>query len=163
MKKVLDFFDNFEERMLVIILPIMVITIFMATFFRFTKLMSVPWAEELARYLMIWLVFLGIGAGAKENKHFTVDNVVMAFPKSTHRAFFILRTIIIVSYSVIIAYIGTGLIKSLRLMNQSSPALRVPIWTMYAAIIVGMILMIIRTLQFAYKYLKTDMKDITDI
>lgn len=160
MKKVLDFFDNFEERMLVVILPLMVITIFMATFFRFTKLVSVPWAEELARYLMIWLVFLGIGVGAKENKHFTVDNVVMAFPKSTHRAFFILRTAIIVSYCGIISYIGMGLVKSLRLMNQSSPALRFPMWMMYGSIIVGMLLMIIRTLQFAYKFLKTDSTDI---
>lgn len=56
MKKVLDFFENFEEKALSVILSAMVITIFIATFFRFTKIMIIPWAEELARYLMIWLV-----------------------------------------------------------------------------------------------------------
>jgi TRAP-type C4-dicarboxylate transport system permease small subunit len=59
MKKVLDFFENFEEKSLSVILSAMVITIFIATFFRFTKIMIIPWAEELARYLMIWLVFFG--------------------------------------------------------------------------------------------------------
>ena len=45
MKKVLDFLDNFEEKALSIILSAMVITIFIATFFRFTKIMIIPWAD----------------------------------------------------------------------------------------------------------------------
>lgn len=42
MKKVLDFLDNFEERAITVILPLMVFVVFMATFFRFTKLMIIP-------------------------------------------------------------------------------------------------------------------------
>ncbi|MDF2615623.1 MAG: hypothetical protein K0Q47_278 [Sedimentibacter sp.] len=151
MKKVLDFLDNFEERALTVILSLMVVCIFMATFFRFTKIMIIPWAEELARYLMVWLVFLGIGAGAKSNRHFTVDNLVNALPKSTHKAFFILRTAIIVVYCSIIVFIGAGLINSLKMMGQSSPALRVPMWAIYSAIPIGLVLMIVRTMQFVIR------------
>jgi len=150
-KKVLYILDNFEEKALTVILSIMVVIIFMATFFRFTKIMIIPWAEELARYLMVWLVFLGIGAGAKSNRHFTVDNLVNALPKSTHKAFFILRTTIIVVYCGIISYIGFGLINSLKMMGQSSPALRTPMWFVYSAIPIGLILMIVRTLQFVIR------------
>lgn len=147
MKKVLDFFENFEEKALSIILSVMVITIFMATFFRFTNIMIIPWAEELARYLMIWLVFLGIGAGAKTNRHFTVDNLVNVFPASTHKAFFILRTVIIVVYCGFISYVGFNLVKALMDMGQTTPALRGPMWFMYSAIPVGLLLMIVRTIQ----------------
>ena len=58
MKKIIDFLDNFEEKIITIILPLMVIVVFMATFFRYTGLANFPWAEELSRYLMIWIVFL---------------------------------------------------------------------------------------------------------
>ncbi len=151
LKKLLNILDNFEEKALTVILSIMVVVIFMATFFRFTKILIIPWAEELARYLMVWLVFFGIGAGAKNNRHFTVDNLVNALPKSTHKTFFIIRTAIIVVYCSFIGYVGFGLIKSLKIMGQTSPALRMPIWLVYAAVPVGLTIMIVRTLQFTIR------------
>ena len=156
MKRVLNFFEDFEEKALTVILSIMVLTIFMATFFRFTKIMIIPWAEELARYLMIWLVFLGIGAGAKANRHFTVDNLVNAFPASTHKAFFIIRTVIIVIYCGFISYVGFSLVKSLKIMGQTTPALRVPMWFVYSAVPIGLLLMVVRTIQYVIRKYEQD-------
>jgi len=31
------------------------------------------WTEELSRYLLIWTVFLGIGVGIKNDRHFAMD------------------------------------------------------------------------------------------
>jgi len=31
------------------------------------------WSEELARFLLIWMVFLGIGVGVKNDAHFSMD------------------------------------------------------------------------------------------
>lgn len=159
MKKVLDFLDNFEERAITVILPLMVFVVFMATFFRFTKLMIIPWSEELARYLMVWTVFLGIGVGAKNNAHFTVDNFVNALPKSTHKISFLLRTVIIVGFCGFMTYVSVGLIQKLAAMGQKTPALQLPTWLIYSAIPVGLTLMVIRTLQFAIKKFKAE-KDI---
>jgi TRAP-type C4-dicarboxylate transport system permease small subunit len=33
------------------------------------------WSEELARYILIWMVFLGIGVGVKNDGHFAMDVV----------------------------------------------------------------------------------------
>lgn len=156
MKKLLDFLNNFEERVLTFILPIMVIVVFLATFFRFTKLAIIPWSEELARYLMIWIIFLGIGAGAKNNRHFTVDNFVASMPKSTHKAFFILRTALTMGFCIAIVILSSKLIGKLQTMGQSSPALRIPMWMMYSAIPIGCILMIIRSIQFLIKKIKEE-------
>lgn len=156
MKKLLDFLDNFEERAITVILPLMVIVVFMATFFRFTKLMIIPWSEELARYLMIWIVFLGIGVGAKNNAHFTVDNFVNSLPKSSHKAAFILRTAIIVGFCGFMTYVSVGLVSRLSAMGQKTPALQLPTWLIYSAIPVGLTLMVIRTLQFAIKKIQSE-------
>lgn len=111
--------------------------------------------EELARYLMIWLVFLGIGVGAKNNSHFTVDNLVNALPKSLHVPAFILRTLIIIGFCGYMLYNSINLISRIAAMGQLSPALRIPIWIAYSAIPVGLTLMIVRTIQFAVlKYKK---------
>ena len=31
------------------------------------------WSEELARFILIWMVFLGIGVGVKNDAHFAMD------------------------------------------------------------------------------------------
>ena len=160
MKKFLNFIDNFEEKILTILLPIMVIVVFAATFFRFTKLMIIPWSEELARYIMVWIIFLGIGVGAKTNSHFTVDNLVNALPKSTHKAFFIIRSAIIIGFCGVIIYISIGFINSLMSMGQVSPSLQIPMWIAYAAVPVGMVLMIVRTIQYVVRKFKEEKESI---
>ncbi len=159
MKKLLNFLDNFEERAITALLPLMVFVVFMATFFRFTKLMIIPWSEELARYLMVWIVFLGIGVGAKNNAHFTVDNFVNALPRSTHKAAFLLRSVIIIGFCGFMTYVSIGLISRLAAMGQRTPAMQWPTWLVYSAVPVGLTLMVVRTLQFVIKKLKSDKQE----
>ena len=85
-----------------------------------------------------------------------MDNFVNALPKSTHKAAFILRTLIIIGFCAFMTYVSTGLINRLALMGQKTPALQLPTWTMYSAIPVGLTLMVVRTLQFALRKLKVD-------
>lgn len=156
MKKILKFLDNFEENAITVLLPLMVIIIFMATFFRFTKIMIIPWSEEAARYMMIWIVFLGIGVGAKNNTHFTVDNFVNALPKSTNKVTFILRTLIILGFCGLMTYISGGLVSKLYKMGQVTPAMQIPTWVIYSAVPVGLTLMFVRTLQYCIRKLRKE-------
>jgi C4-dicarboxylate transporter DctQ subunit len=134
----------------------MVVVIFLATFFRFTKLLIIPWSEEVARYMMIWIVFLGIGVGAKKNSHFTVDNFVNMLPSSTNKITYVLRTVIIIGFCGFMTYVSVGLIGKLRVMGQVTPAMQIPTWTMYSAVPVGLTLMVVRTLQFALRKFKSE-------
>ncbi len=151
MKKILKFLDNFEENAITVLLPCMVIIIFIATFFRFTKIMIIPWSEEAARYMMIWIVFLGIGVGAKNNAHFTVDNFVNALPESTKKYTFMLRTLIILGFCGFMTYVSVGLVSKLLKMGQVTPAMQLPTWIVYSAMPVGLTLMLVRTLQYAIR------------
>jgi len=58
------------EFSLVFLLALMLIVIFVATVGRFTEIIIIDWAEELARYSMIWIVFIGIIIGAKGRRAF---------------------------------------------------------------------------------------------
>ena len=50
-------------------------------FMRYVLAKSLPWPEELTRYLFIWFVFLGISYGIRYNIHIKVDIIETVFPK----------------------------------------------------------------------------------
>ncbi|KJS82883.1 MAG: hypothetical protein JM58_13835 [Peptococcaceae bacterium BICA1-8] len=154
MKKILGLLDNFEENIISVLLPLMCILVFMATFFRYTELIILPWAEELARYLMIWIVFLGIGTGAKKNRHFAVEVFVKAMPQATHKYFHIFKILVISSFLTFVIYLSINLMKVQIMMGQTSPALNIPMWVAYLAVPVGCGLMVFRTIEHSVKEFK---------
>lgn len=151
MKKLINFLDNWEENIITVLLPLMVIVVFLATFFRFVKLPVMPWGEELARYLMVWIVFLGLGTGAKKNAHFFVQILINAMPEFTHRYINIFRTAVVTAFCFIIILLSIQVIQAQIMMGQISPSLRIPMWIAYLAIPVGCATMIIRSIQYLVK------------
>ncbi len=145
MKKVID---NFEEFFLAVFLLAMVIIVFVNTVGRYTGWFSIDWAEESARYMMIWLVFLGISAAAKKNAHFAVGAIFMVTPVKVHipiRAFILIMVLV---FTVTATALGFKYSTNLYNMGQTSPALSIPMWVMYGAIPVGCCLMAIRSIQY---------------
>lgn len=150
MKKLTNYFDNFEENTITVLLPIMCLLVFASTFFRYTKLLSIPWAEELARYLMVWIVFLGVGTAAKKSSHFAVEVFVKLWPAGVQRGFTIVRFVIVTAFCLLVIKLSITIAKMQMMMGQSSPALHLPMWIPYAAIPIGCVLMIIRSSQQIY-------------
>ena len=126
----------------------MVIIVFVNTVGRYSGWFAIDWAEESARYMMIWLVFLGISAAAKKNSHFAVGAIFMITPVKVHipiRAFIL---ILVLLFTVTATALGTKYAMNLYKMGQTSPALSIPMWVMYGAIPVGCGLMAIRSIQY---------------
>ncbi|GMQ57635.1 hypothetical protein AN1V17_20300 [Vallitalea sediminicola] len=144
MRKILN---NLEEYILIIIFPIMTITVFISTIFRYFKLGAIPWSEELARYLMIWIAYIGASLGIKKNAHLGVEIVVNKLPKKLKAASKYLRIAIILMFNFLIITFSFKIINHQMNIGQLSPALAIPIWYAYLAIPVGALLMIIRSIQ----------------
>ena len=150
MSRVKYILNNFEEILIAVMLPLMVVIIFVGTAGRYSKLFLLPWAEEFARYLMIWVVFLGIGAGAKRNAHFVVEVLMLILPKGLKKYLRIFTTLFIAAFMAVLIYYSSTLIRRIFGMGQISPSMGIPIWTIYAAIPVGCALMAVRTIQKCY-------------
>lgn len=150
------FIDNFEEFFLAILLPCMCIIVFANTVGRYSGMFSIDWAEESARYMMIWLVFLGISAAAKKNAHFAVGVVFLFTPRKLHIPirFFIL--VIVLIFTITATVLGFQYAVRLHAMGQISPALAIPMWVMYGTIPVGCCLMSIRSVQHFVRECRRD-------
>ena len=144
----LKFFDKFEEYVLLLLFPLMVCVVFIATAARYFDLFPMFWGEELARYIMIYLVYTAAGLAMKHGGHVSVSFLVDKIKsKKIRLGFDIFRiTTILFFTSTIVIMISEIIISQIRI-GQTSPALFMPIWIMYGAVPFGMVLVSVRAVQ----------------
>ncbi|MDL2209791.1 TRAP transporter small permease [Desulfovibrio sp. OttesenSCG-928-O18] len=141
-------FDNFEEYCVLILFPIMVTVVLIATFARYSQLFQMFWGEELARYVMVYLGYLGIALAMKRRAHIGVTALTDRVKgRAGKRAVLVVQTVIILAFCAVISAFLFSLIGKQLNIGQTSPALELPIWVPYAGVPLGMILLAIRTCQ----------------
>jgi TRAP-type transport system small permease protein len=133
------------------ILASMAIMVFANVALRFLTDHSILWVEEVSRYLMIWLTFLGSGIVLRYGAHIGVDTLQERFPRQAP----VLRAIIFALLLVFfVAMVGLGLRYALLTWAQTTPVMQIPVGAVYLAMPVGFILMIVHLLMMAAPYVR---------
>jgi C4-dicarboxylate transporter DctQ subunit len=145
------FLNNIEEIIVVPLVAVMTVVIVMQVIFRYVLKGSLPWSEELARYLMVWVTFVGASIGVKKGAHVGVEALVMALPKKAQTIAKYLGIIISVIFCIVVFSAGLGILQKQIIGHQVSPAMRIPMWWAYAAVPVGAFLMAVRFIQLLFK------------
>lgn len=146
--KALRFLDeNIEKMLCVIALALMSAVIVAQVFCRYVLNSSLSWSEELARYLFIWMIYIGISYGVKLDKHICVDAVYSFAPKSIKRYYAIVSYLLFLLFAVAMVYFGILVVGMQISSGQVSPAMGVPMQYVYAAPVVGFVLTAIRLVQ----------------
>ncbi|WP_134702806.1 TRAP transporter small permease [Ammoniphilus sp. YIM 78166] len=104
-------------------------------------LFSAPpsWSEELARYLMIWLTFLGAAIAFRTNAHLGLDFFVGLLPGKGQRwVSWMVGALLLVVLGLIFSK-GFEVAQSMK--SQLSPAMRISMAYPYMAVPVGTFLM----------------------
>ncbi len=112
---------------------------------------SLAWAEEAARYMMIWAALLGAGLALRAGAHIAVDILPEALPELAAR---VLRAIILLAvagFLVLLAELGMGYAEFA--MMQRTPVLRLPQGWIYMAIPIGCMLMLAHLLMIARDFI----------
>ena len=133
-----------ENALVTVSLLLMIVVVFFQVFFRYVIHYSLPWSEELARYLMTWVVFVGASMGAKEGVHIGVAAFVNIMPRWFRKADVIFSGLCSVAFGVILSWIGFLAVRHIASMGQISPAMELPMWIAYLPIFVGSLFMAIR-------------------
>ncbi|KQP05125.1 TRAP transporter small permease [Pseudorhodoferax sp. Leaf265] len=105
---------------------------------------SVPWSEELARYLMVWCIFLGAAVASRAGDLIAVESLVDALPA---RIGWRLK---MVAYVATIAFLATLVWLGWRWVEfgegESSTVMNLPMSWVYLALPVGAALTIVNIL-----------------
>lgn len=147
LKRILANVNTFTEYLVSALLVLMVVVVFLQVIFRFVLHASLPWSEELSRYILVWLSFLGAAIGVRKGAHIGVEVVVSLFPKTLKvAATLFVHAVSMVFFSLLIFY-GWRILGVVG--RQLSPAME---WSMaipYSAICVGGALMFAYALEHA--------------
>lgn len=108
---------------------------------------GVPWAEELVRYEIIWMVFIGGSVAARKGIHIGIDILATFSPPKIRTVIHLIINAISLLFCVFLTVMGIDLITQAKMFGQVAPALQVPIWIVQMAVPIGGALMALRFLQ----------------
>ncbi|KYO66908.1 TRAP transporter small permease [Thermovenabulum gondwanense] len=151
MKKIMRFFNNIEEYLVIVLIFAMTIVVTLQVIFRFILKASLPWSEEFARYMLVWATFLGASIGVKRGAHIGVEAFTMLLPKNIKKYIQYFAIILCIIFCLIVFKESISIIQKQIINHQVSPAMRIPMWWAYMAIPTGMLFMAVRFLQAIIK------------
>ena len=133
--------------LLMALLALMSALVFANVVLRYTTGDSIVWAEELSRYLMIWLTFLGAGLVLRYGGHLAVDNLQDLLPAPAGRWLRALIVLCVAGFAVCMIWIGTD--YTLRTWAQTTPVMELPFGLIYSALPVGFLFLLFHLAMMA--------------
>lgn len=136
MKKALLLIKNLLNKIGLVLLVLIVITVFIQVFSRYVLQMPLTLSEEFAKLCFVWMIFLGLGLVSDENGHIQVEFFVELFSSKVQLIIKKLMDLVLIAFLVTIFFQGLDFVKAQHGMR--SIALNVPITVFSWAIPVGM-------------------------
>ncbi len=152
--------ERFAERVaywtgicVMVLVAAFTLLIAVSVFLRYGLSRGLDWTEELGRYLMIWMGFLGASLALRNGAHVGVDMVRATLPRAVRRVVILIGSLIICSFFVMVTYQGIRLVSMVQ--EQESLVLPISMFWPYLAIPVGTLLMLVQLVPLTIREWRT--------
>lgn len=126
-------------------------------FFRYALNQSLFWSEELARFLLVWLTFLGATVAYRRKVHPGIDVLVARMQPPLQKASILLTHLASMGLFAVMVIYGSQFAYFVRL--QISPALYLPKWIILSIIPVSGLILMVHGTTFLLEVLKRGDRD----
>lgn len=109
---------------------------------RYVMASPMPWTEEASRFLMIWMVLLGLSVVTRRREQMRLTIVACRFPLIFQRISKLTTDIAVLVFLIFLTYYGFEM--SLRAKTQFVPSMNITMFLPYLCIPVGGFLTIIQ-------------------
>ncbi len=140
----------FEEVVAGVFMVLMSLTTFANVLARYFFNSPIQWAEELARYAFIWVVFAGAVVCTKRRRHIAIDALVQVLPRRSSAWIRVLSDLCTIGIALAIAYYGWKLTAA---ATQITATLQVPHYVVYVVVPVSAVLIVAHTLNDFVRHL----------
>lgn len=106
--------------------------------------MGMPWTEELIRYLIIWITFLGMSVCVREGSHISIDAIPNMLKGTAKKLLEATVHLLCIVFSLLMTWFSFLFLESLSDAGQLSPALGVPMHYFYFVILISSFVIIFR-------------------
>ena len=140
--------DWVEDNLLIVLMFVMPIVIFLQIVLRVAG-QPLKWTEETARYLYIWVIYMGCSRGVRSHSMLSV-NALQGLLKEGGRAravFDMVTLLLCLLFTVVFVRYSIAMIENLVVHPKYSPACQYNMIIVYLSTVAASVLMLIRYLQ----------------
>jgi TRAP-type C4-dicarboxylate transport system permease small subunit len=136
---------GFEDGLLLALFWALLIAVFLQFFTRYALNDSIAWTEEVARYLLVLLGFVGSIRACRRGSHIAVEALVDALPPGPRRLVQRLTAVLAIFLLLWGAWLASEVMQLVRFQRLAS--VDVPLNWLYAIVALAFALMAARTAQ----------------
>lgn len=114
---------------------------------------SLIFTEELARYLMVWIVFLGSAIAVRDGAHIRISMLLNRMPSNVQKWVTIVAEVLTLVFLSVVVVEGVRILP--KQLTQIPVTFDVPLFYFYLAIPVGSLLMMIFILPRLWQGLRS--------
>lgn len=138
--------DRWTNAVCVAVLAVMTVVTCFEVFVRYVLRESLPWAEEVPKYLMIWLTFLGASLATRRDMHVGFTGVLERLPARFGRWVLLAGRLLVFLFLYYMVRWGFILTFSMGFVSVTA-ALQVPFFWVFLSCPVGGCLMLLQLLS----------------
>jgi TRAP-type C4-dicarboxylate transport system permease small subunit len=142
----------FEDWVALVIFWVMALAVFLQFFTRYVLNDSYAWTEEIATYCLIGVVFIGASMCVRLSRHIQVDLIYRYLPQIVARALSTAIDLIRIAffgYAIKLVWVYIQIIG-----DENMTTINFPKNYVYYAVLLGFVLMFVRSLQVAVQHLR---------
>ena len=129
---------------------LLALDVFYQFFTRYVLADSAAWTEEIARYLLIVVTFVGASMGVRRNTHIHVEFVYRYLPAGVARAMSTLVDLLRVGLLAYATWLSFELVPRMHVLKMT--VIDVPMSMIYGFVAAGFALMTFRAVQVALRH-----------
>ena len=150
--------NHLEEYLLVLLMVAEVIIVFAQVITRFILKTPLAWSEEIARYMFIWLVWIGAAYATKENKNIKIDILSSKFTGGMKILAEIFAGVLFIGLMVFMFYTSGKVTYTVYKSNSIATGSHMPMWIAWFSLPLSMALMTIRFIQNSVRSIRDKKK-----
>ncbi len=133
--------EKAEDSIVILSVVIALILCCLQVIARYVFNYPLSWPEELGRYLIILIVYVGASIALRKKSHIAVDIIPTFFP-SSRKVLDYVSTIAGIVFSLLIIIYGMKFVRSLMISGQIAITLKIPIFIVYSVLPLGGVLLL---------------------
>ncbi len=154
LKKLDYILSKFEDITCAVGLLGATLLMFINVIMRYLFRSGLPWSEEVVRYTIIWITFIGIAMCARKGKHVAIDLFLSLINKKMGLILLIIINITSIFFCILMTRYSIKLVWQVSSSSQVSPALGIPFYIIYLCMPLGFGLSVLRFTQNTLRLLK---------
>lgn len=135
LRRINEVLERAAVAVIALMMAIMCLVIFAQVVGRYSVKFSLPWSEELSRFLMVWIAMLGGAVAARRRMHVGFEALVEALPSGLRTG--VQGFTVLVAMGIFGYLAWYGLVLARFNMMQVSAAMQIPMGIPYSAVPTG--------------------------